>query len=71
MPPKATLDVSTVFLRSARKYSDIEAVCAHAAFQNPMVASTARPRESFECLSVVIFPKGTAGEDTREEVRLS
>ncbi|CAN9139416.1 unnamed protein product [Alternaria alternata] len=46
-------------------------LCAHAAFQNPMVASTARPRESFECLSVVIFPKGTAGEDTREEVRLS
>ncbi|EUC45992.1 hypothetical protein COCMIDRAFT_25872 [Bipolaris oryzae ATCC 44560] len=42
-------------------------LCAHASFRNPLAAPTARPRESFECLSVVIFPEGSAASNSFEE----
>ncbi|KAF2261847.1 hypothetical protein CC78DRAFT_619041, partial [Lojkania enalia] len=41
--------------------------CPHAAFQNPLTSATARPRESFECLSVVLYPEGTAEDSPYEE----
>ncbi|PGH08511.1 hypothetical protein AJ80_07831 [Polytolypa hystricis UAMH7299] len=43
-------------------------VCPHAAFADPLAPATARPRESFECQSVVIYPEGSAASNTYEEV---
>ncbi|KAF2252355.1 hypothetical protein BU26DRAFT_502835 [Trematosphaeria pertusa] len=42
--------------------------CPHAAFRNPLGPENARPRESHECLSVVLFPEGSAEPNPYEEV---
>ncbi|KAG4438248.1 hypothetical protein IFR05_006276 [Cadophora sp. M221] len=44
-------------------------VCPHAAFCDPTAPDGARPRESFECLSAVLFPEGSADGNTYEEVQ--
>lgn len=46
-------------------------VCPHAAFSHPDTPSDARPRESVECLSLVIYPEGSAKQYEIEEVSLT
>lgn len=41
-------------------------VCPHAAFADPSAPADARPRESVECLSLVLYPKGTEVEEDDE-----
>jgi hypothetical protein len=43
-------------------------VCPHAAFENSSATLSARRRESFECLAMVIFPEGTGDVQEVEEV---
>ncbi|KKZ61378.1 hypothetical protein EMCG_03984 [[Emmonsia] crescens] len=43
-------------------------LCPHASFTDPLAPATARPRESFECQSVVIYPEGSAINNTYEEI---
>ncbi|RDW85280.1 hypothetical protein BP6252_02870 [Coleophoma cylindrospora] len=43
-------------------------VCPHASFQDPLAPPTVRPRESFECLSAVLYPEGSADMNTYEEL---
>ncbi|KAH7310950.1 hypothetical protein BKA65DRAFT_518344 [Rhexocercosporidium sp. MPI-PUGE-AT-0058] len=46
-------------------------VCPHAAFCDPAAPDDVRPRESFECLSAVLFPEGSADGNTFEEVEFN
>lgn len=50
----------------SRSESGIARVCAHAAFQLTSVPPNLRPRESIECVSLVLYPKGTAEENPEE-----
>jgi hypothetical protein len=45
-------------------------VCPHAAFADPLAPPDVRLRESFECLSAVIYPEGSHASNTYEEVHL-
>lgn len=45
-------------------------VCPHAAFRDPLAPAEARPRESVECLAIVVYPPSDSedGQDVHEEV---
>ncbi|KAI1422501.1 hypothetical protein F5Y12DRAFT_762382 [Xylaria sp. FL1777] len=60
----------TLVFKSFDSHRDEETarVCPHAAFYNPLAPEGARPRESIECLAVVVYPEGTGGTgDHRDE----
>ncbi|KAL3479805.1 hypothetical protein BJX99DRAFT_221806 [Aspergillus californicus] len=42
-------------------------VCPHAAFRDPLAPENVRPRESFECQAIVIYPEGSLKDNVYEE----
>ncbi|ETN40800.1 uncharacterized protein HMPREF1541_05080 [Cyphellophora europaea CBS 101466] len=53
MRPEETLVFKS---HDSRKTNGTARVCPHAAFRDPLAPADARPRESVECLAIVVYP---------------
>jgi hypothetical protein len=56
---------SVLFCRSV--WLTCSKVCPHAAFRDPLAPPDARPRESVECLAIVVYPESHDANSSQDE----